>query len=477
MSSLKLKDEINIFNKELYPKLTKLNISRNIFKSFLIFGNLPYLAELNLNYNLFNEILPKKTKIINGNGIFGIPNLESLELAGNQMMNLNGIQFFKKLKILVLRENSLSKIDYINNMEYLTFLDVSFNKLRNCDRSSIGVLPSLQVFLCDNNYLKNINDFDKFYSIQILSFENNKIPDYNSLEKLTSLEYLKDLSIANNPLTKSINYRTSIIRIFPNLLKLDGKPITSEEKEMIAMEMQMDGNNNDDEQYEVYGGGYGGDFMVPKKLISANYNYNLQRKQDKALRKVNFVQLGYMMPVSLPNVVYSLNPFIRRSMEQNSKNILQINKKAPNNIISPTKCSLPQIKTSNINDNKPISSESKKRMLRGSYNLNGPISNMTNNIINSNTNNNNINNINNYTNNFNVKIINKNIPPIKTHNRAGSIQPLGKGLNPSTQKQDFKGVQINNITNLTNNFGPILNIEKIKPAKSGKNLKPIKNGK
>jgi hypothetical protein len=184
-----------------------------------------------------------------------------------------------------------------------------------------------------------------------LSFENNKIPDYNSLEKLASLEYLKDLSIANNPVTKSINYRNSIIRMFPNLLKLDGRSITSEEKEMIAMEMQMDGNNNDDDGYEIYGGGYGGNFMVQKKLISANYNYNLQRMQDKALKRVNFVQLGYMMPVSLPNVVYSLNPSLRGSMEQNSRNILQINKKTPNNNISITKCSLPQIKTSNINNN------------------------------------------------------------------------------------------------------------------------------
>ena len=87
---------------------------------------MPYLVELNLNYNLFTEIFPKKAKIINGSGIFGLPNLESLELAGNQISNLNGIQFFKKLKILILRENSLSKIDCINNMEYLTFLDVSF---------------------------------------------------------------------------------------------------------------------------------------------------------------------------------------------------------------------------------------------------------------------------------------------------------------------------------------------------------------
>ena len=63
LSSLKLKDENNLFNKDLYPKLTKLNLSRNIFKTFSIFGKLPYLVELNLNYNLFTEIFQKKTKL------------------------------------------------------------------------------------------------------------------------------------------------------------------------------------------------------------------------------------------------------------------------------------------------------------------------------------------------------------------------------------------------------------------------------
>ena len=462
LSSLKLKDEINLFNKELYPKLTKLNLSRNIFKSFSIFGKLPYLVELNLNYNLFTEIFPKKAKIISGKGIFGLPSLESLELAGNQISNLNGIQFFNKLKILILRENSLAKIDCINHMEYLTFLDVSFNKLRNCDKPSIGILPSLQVFLCDNNYLKNINGFEKFYSIQSMSFENNKIPDYNSLERLVILENLKDLSLGNNPITKSINYRNTMIRMFPYLLKLDGKEITNEEKEMIAMEMQMDGsNNNEEDQYEIYGHGFG-DFMVQKKLISANYNYNIQRIQDKALKRVNFIQLGYMMPLPLPNSIYSRHQILKGRVNQSNPMQITVTKKSSNNVNN-NNINLPQIKSynsntnSNANTNKPISSESKKRIYRWGSQLVSSVNNLTTN-----------NNINNY----NSSIINKNIPPPKSNNRAGSIQPLKRGLNPISQKQDLYGLQNNNINN---DFNPSLNIEKIVPAKNGKNLSSIKN--
>ena len=462
LSSLKLKDEINLFNKDLYPKLTKLNLSRNIFKTFSIFGKLPYLVELNLNYNLFTEIFQKKTKLINGQGIFGLPNLESLEFAGNQLVNLNGIQFFKKLKILVLRENSLSKIDSINHMEFLTFLDVSFNKLRTCDRTTIGSLPSLQVFLCDNNYLKNINGFEKFYSIQSISFENNKIPDYNSLEKLSSLVNLRDLALGNNPVSKAINYRNTIIRMFPNLLKLDGKEITNEEREIIAIEMQMDGNNNyEDEQYEIYGGGLAGDFIVQKKLISANYNYNIQRMQDKALKKVNFVQIGYMMPASFPNQMYSGNPFIKARLDPNNQLQILNARKSTNNVINPNNVNLPQIK--NYNVTKPISSDSKKRVIKWNTRLNGSMNNLTNNINNYNNNNNNV---------VNVNIINKNVPIQRNNNnnRGGSIRNNMK-FNPLNLKKDIFG------NNLTNDYSPSLNIEKYNAVKTGRNFNSGKGGK
>ena len=448
LSSLKLKDEQNLFSKEIYPKLQKMNLSRNIFKTFEIFGKLPSLIELNLNYNLFTEIFPKKAKLVKGKGLFGLPNLESLEIAGNQIVDVNGIQCFKKLKILVLRENSLSKIDVINHMEFLTFLDVSFNKLRNCDKTNIGTLPSLQVFLCDNNYLKNINGFEKFTSVQSLSFENNKIPDFNSLEKLSLLENLKDLSIVNNPVTKSINYRNIMIRMFSNLLKLDNKEITNEDREMLAMEMQMDDNDYNDDQSDVYVPC--GDFMVQKKLLTANYNYNIQRMQDKGLKRVNYVQIGYMMPMT----ILSSGPQVIRGRQEQNPN-LQIqnslnSKKTSNNINNIiNNCNLPQIKSYN-GITKPISSDSKKRIHRGS--LNGSL---------------------NGNNNTGLKSGNN----INMVQNKGRMQSIGKGLNAVGAKQDYYGFGAGN--SMSNDYlSPTLNIEKFTPNRTGKNFNPkVKNVK
>ena len=201
--------------------------------------------------------------------------------------------------------------------------------------------------------------------------------------------------------------------------------------------------------------------MVQKKLISANYNYNIQRMQDKALKRVNYVQIGYMMPVSLPSAVGNQ---MRGRMELNNNNQVQSSKKINNNVVNINNCNLPQIRNYNSNT-KPISSDSKKRIYRWSSHLNGSMNNLTNN--NSNNNNN--------LNSVNVNIISKNIPAPRNNNRAGSIQPLGKGMANMNVKQDYFGLQINN---LTNDFSPSLNIEKLTPAKTtGKNFNSIKNPK
>jgi hypothetical protein len=73
LSACKLKDFDSVFNCLVYPKLTKLDLSRNLFSSFRIFGSLPGLKTLYINSNLFDKILNKKDKLIQGKGILGLP--------------------------------------------------------------------------------------------------------------------------------------------------------------------------------------------------------------------------------------------------------------------------------------------------------------------------------------------------------------------------------------------------------------------
>ena len=331
LSSLKLKDEINLFSKESYPKLKKLNLSRNIFKSFSIFGTLPNLKELNLSYNLFVEAFPKKEKIISGKGLFGLPNLENLEMSNNQLVNLNGLQFFKKLKTLILKENNFTKIESLNNMEYLTYLDVSNNKMRNVDRTSLGDLPNLQIFICDNNLMKNINGFSKYESLTNLSFQNNKIQDLNCLEKLNELNKLKEIILKGNPLTRYNNYRLNLIKLMPKLIKIDGNEITEDEiNNSKKIEQKPIGDPNLNYNIDPCTG----------QRFGGNYYYNFNTQREKAIKKA----------ISISN----------------------------NNNGSPKKLNLPII------SNKPISSDNQKRVFNGFSNTQNEFKNSSNGNLNKN---------------------------------------------------------------------------------------------
>lgn len=167
----------------------------------------------------------------------------------------------KNLKNLVLRGNNFNKIDQIDGMCSLQFLDISVNKIRNIEKSNIGLLPSLRTLICDDNYLKNINAFVKLTSLVYISFESNKIQEFQNFERLAELEYLKDLNLNNNPITKQYQYRNNIVKKFVNLAKSDGLEITKDERDLCMMEAQI-------ESSEMQGQGYVN--MLPLQKINGN---------------------------------------------------------------------------------------------------------------------------------------------------------------------------------------------------------------
>jgi hypothetical protein len=161
-----------------------------------------------------------------------------LEICNNNLADLYGIHYLKSLRNLVLRENYINKIDSIEGLNLLTYLDLSNNVLRIVDKTNIGFLPSLKTLICGENYLKNVNAFNKLSTLCYISFENNKITDYSHVEKLNQLECLKELNLINNPITKEYNYRLNMVRRFLMLNKIDGLEINKEEREMILLELQ-----------------------------------------------------------------------------------------------------------------------------------------------------------------------------------------------------------------------------------------------
>ena len=165
----------------------------------------------------------------------GLPILEKLVMSNNQIVNLNGIQYLKNLKILILRNNNFSKIDSLNNMDNLIYLDVSHNKIDNVEKKYIGDLPSLQSFICDDNLIKNINGLINFNAIKYLSSQDNKIEDIIYLKQLSNLKHLIEIKLKGNPITKIDYYRENLIQLIPSLKKIDEIVIMEKDRENIKI--------------------------------------------------------------------------------------------------------------------------------------------------------------------------------------------------------------------------------------------------
>ena len=290
LSGLSLKDEFLMFDMKKYPNLKKLNLSQNFFSSFEIFGFLPELSELNLSFNSFNEILPKKY-YKNFKSRFNFSNLKNLDISNNKLSNIYGIQNFSKLRIINLKENYISKIDSLDKLNDLNYINITYNKLRACDKTNIGVLPSLKTFLCDNNYLKSINCFEKFSSLEYLSFNSNKITDMTCIDKLTQLKKLTKLSLIDNPITQIENYRKLIIFYFQKLKILDNI-------EIISKERIIDNSNNNSYNDEInsnFRRNFKRDEIIRMhNAFNESTKYqNMKSNIKNATKKLDYYNIGY----------------------------------------------------------------------------------------------------------------------------------------------------------------------------------------
>ena len=295
LSGLNLKDEILMFDRKKYPNLKKLNLSKNFFTTLEIFGFLPELNELDLNCNSFNELVPKKyIKIFKSR--FNFSNLKILDISNNKLENINGIQNMVKLRKINLKDNFITKLDSLDKLNDLYNINISNNKLRSCDKSNLGILPSLKIFLCDNNFLKSINCFEKYNSLENISFNSNRITDLSCLDKLSQLKKLTKLSLINNPITRIENYRKLIVFYFQRLKFLDNKEIISQER-IINNNTNNTNTNNANNTNELNTVKNNSKIRTNSKrdeMLKIYYTYNENNKYQKlSSKKLDYFNVGY----------------------------------------------------------------------------------------------------------------------------------------------------------------------------------------
>ena len=173
---------------------------------------------------------------------FNLLNLEILHLGYNKITDIRELELhnFPNLRTLCLPGNDISRVDGLSVCSDLRELCLDKNRIRSLDPNSLSGLTMLKDLRMDDNGLRSLSNFPILPNLNILSFAGNRVNDIIELEKLCRVCDAKEISFCNNPVTRKQLYRTTVVNMFPNVRKIDGRDVGVEERDRALHLMHND---------------------------------------------------------------------------------------------------------------------------------------------------------------------------------------------------------------------------------------------
>lgn len=97
------------------------------------------------------------------------------------------------------------------------------------DVSIVRRMPNIQILSLSVNRISTLRDFKCCLALKDLYLRKNCIEDLSELMHLQALPNLRVLWLAENPCAYLPDYRNTVLRYLPNLLKLDNIAVSVEE--------------------------------------------------------------------------------------------------------------------------------------------------------------------------------------------------------------------------------------------------------
>jgi internalin A len=134
------------------------------------------------------SLLARKMNIINLLGIENLSNLNKLNLAENQISNIEPLKGLINLNTLLLIDNQISNIEPLKGLTNLNDLQLSDNQISNI--KPLKGLTNLINLGLDGNQISNIEPLKGLTNLNDLHLLGNQISNIESLKELTNLNSL-----------------------------------------------------------------------------------------------------------------------------------------------------------------------------------------------------------------------------------------------------------------------------------------------
>ena len=99
------------------------------------------------------------------------------------------------------------------------------------DVTILNNVPNLKYILLSSNKISSLKSFETMQNLEELYLRDNLINDFSQIKHLENLKKLRVLWLIGNPIAKEVDYRKKVLKVLPNLYKLDDKNVSVEERE------------------------------------------------------------------------------------------------------------------------------------------------------------------------------------------------------------------------------------------------------
>ncbi|KAL2314031.1 Protein phosphatase 1 regulatory subunit SDS22 [Schizosaccharomyces pombe] len=141
-----------------------------------------------------------------------VKNLTYLDLSFNNIKTIRNINHLKGLENLFFVQNRIRRIENLEGLDRLTNLELGGNKIRVIE--NLDTLVNLEKLWVGKNKITKFENFEKLQKLSLLSIQSNRITQFENLACLSHC--LRELYVSHNGLTSF-----SGIEVLENLEILD----------------------------------------------------------------------------------------------------------------------------------------------------------------------------------------------------------------------------------------------------------------